>query len=82
MYTSKEINKHTPLITITKSRKIQSSIRFLLKTLHRRRLANNATQAITLSSKPELTFFKAHQPGACWFDALSRAKVALSLSFT
>ena len=37
---------------------------------------------ITLSSKPELTFLKEHQIGLCWFDALSRAKVTLSLSFT
>ena len=37
----------------------------------------------TLSSKPELTFFKEHQIGACQFDALSRAKITLeSLNFT
>ena len=35
---------------------------------------------ITLSSKPGLTFSKEHQTGACLLDALSRAKVALSLS--
>jgi hypothetical protein len=29
-----------------------------------------------------MTFSKEHQSGACWFDALSRAKVALPLSFT
>jgi hypothetical protein len=37
---------------------------------------------ITLSSKPELAFSKEHQTGACRFDALLRAKGALSLSFT
>ena len=34
---------------------------------------------ITLSSKPELTL-KEHQTGACWFDALSRAKITLSFT--
>ena len=38
--------------------------------------------SITLSSKPILTFSKEHQTGVCRFDALSRAKVALRLSFT
>ena len=37
---------------------------------------------ITLSSKPGLTFSKEHQTGACRFDALSRANVPWSLSFT
>ena len=37
---------------------------------------------ITLSSKPRLTFLKEHQTGACRYNALSRAKVALSLNFT
>ena len=43
---------------------------------------NKQFDVITLSSKPELTFLKEHQTGACQFDALSRAKVTLSLSFT
>ena len=37
---------------------------------------------VTLNSKPELTFSKEHQIGACQFDVLSRAKVTLGLSFT
>ena len=37
---------------------------------------------ITLSSKLGMTFSKEHQTGVCRFDALSRAKVALLLSFT
>ena len=39
-------------------------------------------RVITLSSKPKLTFSKEHQTGTLRFDALSRAKGALSLSFT
>jgi hypothetical protein len=37
---------------------------------------------ITLSNKPELTFSKEHQTGACWFDVLSIPKGPLCLSFT
>ena len=37
---------------------------------------------ITLCSKLVLTFSKEYQTGVCWFDALSKAKVALSLNFT
>ena len=37
---------------------------------------------ITLSSKSIMTFSKEHQTGTFQFDALSRAKVVLLLSFT
>jgi hypothetical protein len=38
--------------------------------------------SITLSNKPKMTFSNEYQTGACQFDVLSRAKVALPLSFT
>jgi hypothetical protein len=37
---------------------------------------------MTLSTKLGMTFSKEHQTGACQFDALSREKVALPLSFS
>ena len=37
---------------------------------------------ITLRNMPGTTFSKEHQTGVCHFDALSRAKVALNLSFS
>ena len=45
-------------------------------------LINPPNMLITLSSKPKLTFSKEHQTGMCRFDALSRAKVTLSLGST
>ena len=39
-------------------------------------------KVITLSSKPRAAISLELQIGPCQFDALSRAKVALSLSFT